>query len=63
MLGSLSLVYIARLTRTSLVENLRADYVRTATAKGLSRPRVVGRHALRNSLIPVVTFLGVDLGS
>ena len=63
VLGSISLAYVARLTRTSLVENLRADYVRTATAKGMSRGRVVGRHALRNSLIPVVTFLGVDLGT
>nr|WP_281390852.1 ABC transporter permease [Nocardioides mesophilus] len=51
------------MTRTSLVENLRADYVRTATAKGLTRGRVVGRHALRNSLIPVVTYLGIDLGA
>ena len=63
VLGGISLAYVARLTRTSLVENLRADYVRTATAKGMSRGRVVGRHALRNSLIPVVTFLGVDLGT
>lgn len=63
VLGAISLAYVARLTRTSLVENMRADYVRTATAKGLSRRRVVGRHALRNSLIPVVTFLGVDLGT
>lgn len=63
VLGSLSLVYIARLTRTSLVENLRSDYIRTAEAKGLPRRRVVGRHALRNSLIPVVTYLGVDLGT
>jgi oligopeptide transport system permease protein len=63
VLGSLSLVYIARLTRTSLVENLRSDYIRTAEAKGLPRRRVVGRHAMRNSLIPVVTFLGVDLGT
>jgi oligopeptide transport system permease protein len=63
VLGSLSLVYIARLTRTSLVENLRSDYIRTAEAKGLPKRRVVGRHALRNSLIPVVTFLGVDLGT
>jgi oligopeptide transport system permease protein len=62
VLGSLSLVYIARLTRTSLVENLRSDYIRTAEAKGLPRRRVVGRHAMRNSLIPVVTYLGVDLG-
>jgi ABC-type dipeptide/oligopeptide/nickel transport system permease component len=63
VLGSLSLAYIARLQRTSLVENLRADYVRTATSKGLSRRRVVGIHALRNSLIPVVTFLAIDLGA
>jgi oligopeptide transport system permease protein len=63
VLGSVSLAYVARLTRASLVENLRADYVRTATAKGLSRGRVVGIHTLRNSLIPVVTFLGVDLGA
>ncbi|TDD82976.1 ABC transporter permease [Actinomadura darangshiensis] len=63
VLGSLGLSYVARLTRTSLSENLRADYVRTANAKGLSRTRVVGRHALRNSLIPVVTYLGVDFGN
>ncbi len=63
VLGSLSLAYIARLQRVSLVENLRADYVRTATSKGLSRRRVVGIHALRNSLIPVVTFLAIDLGA
>ncbi|MEV5575823.1 ABC transporter permease [Spirillospora sp. NPDC052269] len=63
VLGSFGLSYVARLTRTSLAENLRADYVRTARAKGLSRTRVVVRHGLRNSLIPVVTYLGVDFGS
>jgi oligopeptide transport system permease protein len=63
VLGAISLAYVARLTRTSLVENMRADYVRTARAKGLPPSRVVGRHALRNSLIPVVTYLGVDLGT
>ena len=63
VLGSLSLCYVARLARASLVEAMRADYVRTARAKGLAERRVVGVHALRNSLIPVVTFLGVDLGS
>ena len=63
VLGAISLAYVARLTRTSLVENLRADYVRTAVAKGLSRRRVIGKHALRNSLIPVITYLGVDIGS
>ncbi|MDO5501707.1 MAG: ABC transporter permease [Actinomycetia bacterium] len=61
-LASVSTAMAARLVRTSLIENLRADYVRTATAKGMKRSRVVGRHALRNSLIPVVTFLGADFG-
>lgn len=62
VLGSLSLAAIARLTRASLVENLRADYVRTATAKGMGRGRVIGIHTLRNSLIATITFLGADLG-
>ncbi|MDQ0094794.1 ABC transporter permease [Paeniglutamicibacter psychrophenolicus] len=63
VLGLVSLAYVLRLTRTSIIENKSADYVRTATAKGLSRRRVVVVHILRNSLIPVVTFLGADLGS
>lgn len=63
VLGSLSLAYVARLTRTNLAENLRADYVRTAKAKGLTNRRAVGLHALRNSLIPVVTFIGYDFGA
>ncbi len=63
VLASLSLAYVARLTRTSLVENLRNDYVRTAKAKGLPPRTVVGKHTMRNSLIPVVTFLGADLGT
>jgi oligopeptide transport system permease protein len=63
VLGSASMAYVARLTRTSIAENRRADYVRTAIAKGLPMRRVVGIHLLRNSLIPVVTFLGTDLGS
>ncbi|MEJ2579267.1 MAG: ABC transporter permease [Kineosporiaceae bacterium] len=62
VLGSLSMAYIARLTRSSVAENRRADYVRTAIAKGLPGRRVAGIHLLRNSLIPVVTFLGTDLG-
>jgi peptide/nickel transport system permease protein/oligopeptide transport system permease protein len=62
VLAALSLAYIARLTRTSLVENLRNDYVRTAKAKGLTPVAVIGKHTLRNSLIPVVTYLGADLG-
>ena len=62
VLGLVSLAYVIRLTRASISENMSADYVRTATAKGLSRRRVVVVHILRNSLIPVVTFLGADLG-
>ncbi len=63
VLGLVSLAYVIRLTRTSIGENMDADYVRTATAKGLTRRRVVVVHILRNSLIPVVTFLGADLGA
>jgi len=63
VLGSVSVAYIARLTRTNLVENLRADYVRTAKAKGLTPARTVSVHTLRNSLIPVITYIGVDVGA
>ncbi|MBQ0896394.1 ABC transporter permease [Micromonospora purpureochromogenes] len=63
VLGSASMAYIARVARTSIAENRRADYVRTAIAKGLPMRRVVGIHLLRNSLIPVVTLLGTDLGA
>lgn len=63
VLASVSFAYIIRLTRTSVSENMGADYVRTATAKGLSRPRVVRIHVLRNSLIPVVTYIGADFGA
>lgn len=63
VLASVSFAYIVRLTRASVADNLGADFVRTATAKGLSRRRVVTVHVLRNSLVPVVTYLGVDIGS
>jgi oligopeptide transport system permease protein len=63
VLGSVSFAYVVRLTRSAVAANAHTDYVRTATAKGLSRPRVVTVHILRNSLIPVVTFLGADLGA
>jgi len=62
VLGVVGLAATARLTRTNLMENLRADYVRTARAKGLTPNRVVWVHAVRNSLIPVVTNLGLTLG-
>ncbi|GAA3173432.1 ABC transporter permease [Blastococcus jejuensis] len=63
VLASGSLAYVARLTRTSIAENMRADYVRTARAKGLPPRTVIVRHTLRNSLIPVVTFIGADIGT
>lgn len=63
VLGSMSFAYVIRLTRQSVSENLRADYVRTARAKGLAGNTVMIRHVLRNSLIPVATFIGADLGA
>ncbi|WP_069815748.1 ABC transporter permease [Streptomyces sp. TP-A0874] len=63
VLALVSLAYVTRLTRTSIAENVRGDYVRTAVAKGLPRRRVITRHLLRNSLIPVVTFIGTDIGT
>lgn len=63
VLGSTSVAYVARLTRGNVAENLRSDYVRTARAKGLTQGRIVGVHTLRNSLIPVITFVGADLGA
>jgi ABC-type dipeptide/oligopeptide/nickel transport system permease component len=63
VLATLSLAYVARLTRTTLTESLREDYIQTAKAKGLPQSRVVGRHALRNALVPVVTFIGLDLAA
>jgi len=62
-LGLNSAAYIARVTRMSLVEALGAQYVMTARAKGLSPLVVVGKHALRNALIPVVTLIAIDFGS
>lgn len=63
VLGMVGLAYVARLTRTSIAENRQADYMRTAVAKGLPRQRIITRHLLRNSLIPVVTYLGTDVGT
>ena len=63
VLSGVSLAYVIRLTRQSISETTSADFVRTARAKGLSNGSVMTRHILRNSLIPVVTFLGSDLGA
>ncbi|MBB4911236.1 ABC transporter permease [Actinophytocola algeriensis] len=63
VLGSLSMAYVSRLTRASISENRRADFMRTALAKGQPKSRIVGVHLLRNSAIPVITFLGTDIGN
>ncbi|NED98069.1 ABC transporter permease [Phytoactinopolyspora alkaliphila] len=63
VLGGLSLAFVARMMRSSMVENLHADHVRTAVAKGLSPRRVILAHGARNSLIPVVTLVGADFGT
>jgi peptide/nickel transport system permease protein len=68
ILPSLALILISvaawsRYQRTTMLEVLDADYVRTARAKGLTNRRVIGRHALRNALIPVVTVVALDFGT
>jgi ABC-type dipeptide/oligopeptide/nickel transport system permease component len=62
-LGTIPLAIIARITRSSLLEVLGQDYVRTARAKGLGERSVVLRHAARNALLPVVTIIGLQLGA
>ncbi|MBC7500638.1 MAG: ABC transporter permease subunit [Herminiimonas sp.] len=62
-LGTIPLAVIARMTRSAMLEVLREDYVRTARAKGLARWRVIGIHAFRNALIPVVTVIGLQVGT
>ena len=63
VLGSVSMAYIIRLTRSEISSNIAEDYVRTARAKGMSNRQVMLRHVLRNSLIPVVTYLGQDIAA
>ncbi len=63
VLGTIPMAVIARMTRSSMLEVLREDYMRTARAKGLAPARVVVIHGLRNALIPVVTVLGLQVGS
>jgi peptide/nickel transport system permease protein len=62
-IGTHMMAMLARMTRSSLVETLGDDYVRTARAKGLSEPRVIVFHALRNALLPVITIVGLQFGS
>jgi dipeptide transport system permease protein len=63
VLGTIPLAVVARMTRSSMLEVLGEDYVRTARAKGLAPLRVVGLHALRNALIPVITIVGLQIGT
>jgi len=63
VLASVSTAVIARLTRTTMLEAAGSDHVRTARAKGLKEGQVVRRHTLRNALIPVVTYIGIDVGT
>jgi peptide/nickel transport system permease protein len=60
--GTIPLAIIARMTRSSILDVLGLDYIRTARAKGLKMPQVVFRHAMRNALLPVVTIIGLSLG-
>lgn len=62
-LASVSTAYAARITRSQLLEVMRQDYIRTAAAKGLALGQIIRRHALKNAMIPVITFLGLDLGA
>jgi dipeptide transport system permease protein len=62
-LGTIPLAVIARMTRSAMLEVLREDYVRTARAKGLPQWRVIGLHVLRNALIPIVTVIGLQVGT
>jgi dipeptide transport system permease protein len=63
VLGTVPLAVVGRMTRSAMLEVLNEDYIRTARAKGLTAPRVVVVHALRNALIPVVTVIGLQVGS
>jgi peptide/nickel transport system permease protein len=61
-LASISIASTALVMRTSLLEVIRADYMKTARAKGLAPARVIGKHALKNAMLPVITVIGIDLG-
>jgi dipeptide transport system permease protein len=63
VLGTIPMAVIARMTRSSMLEVLREDYIRTARAKGLSMTRIVLVHGLRNALMPVVTVIGLQVGT
>ena len=60
--GLFSMASVCRLTRSTMIETLKTDYIRTAKAKGLHKARIIVVHALRNSLLPVVTTIGMEIG-
>ena len=63
VLASVSTAYVARIMRSQLLEVMNQDYIRTAQAKGLTNRAVIWKHALKNAMIPVVTFIGLDFGA
>lgn len=62
-LGTIPLAIVVRMTRSSMLEVLNQDYVRTARAKGVGEPKVIRKHSLRNALLPVITVIGLSFGS
>ena len=63
VLAAVGIAMLARITRTSMLETMRLDHVRTARAKGLGEKQVMRKHVLRNAMIPVITILGIDFGT
>ena len=61
-LGTIPMAIIARMTRSSMLEVLKQDYIRTARAKGLQRNLVILKHALRNAMLPIITIIGLEVG-
>jgi len=62
-LAAVSTAFVARITRSTMLDVMSNDYIRTAYAKGLSNNSVIYKHALKNALIPIITYIGIDLGS
>jgi peptide/nickel transport system permease protein len=62
-LGLIEVAYISYMQRAAMLEVIRSDYIRTARAKGLSERKVIGKHAFKNAVIPVMTIAGIDLGA
>ena len=63
VIGAFSMSFITRLTRTSILDVMQQDYIRTARSKGISEFKVIGKHALRNALLPIVTYIGPMIAS